>query len=639
MYILYQIKIREITGIFKMSNFGGLIQEYYVELFRQNAQLRQKKLAALKTPDDVYKYIEELKNKIRNSYRFPEEKTPLDVKKCGSFRGEGYTVEKLIYYSRPDFPVTANLYVPDSAVPGKTPAVLHLLGHALDGKACGEYQAVGISLARKGCMVLMPDPLGQGERISYPTRPEYQNTREHNLLNRRLISIGDNVGAWRIWDAIRGVDLLLERPETDPERLGIVGNSGGGTMTTLVNAVEPRLKAAAPNCYITTWQRLVENELPVDGEQIVPGFGADGGEMADLLILKAPNPLLIMGEKDDFFDIRGTRETFEELKRIYTLLGFPERVQLFVGENNHGFKYAGRRAAYGFFNSVFGLGSDDTEPEHTAAAAEVTFCTPEGTVTRLPGALTPDEAVRREVKKYAAARKILTPDEIKKRLAEVLHLEIPVKAAPYRQLRPKYAEGVVDNRFGMEPEPNLITTLHLLAPSSYMHIPSGREAELYLPELRSYEELKERRLSPGTFLFGFDYRGVGESMPDGCDQGSWAEDFFGLYRRDYHYDAMARLMDFSVIGKRCEDVIKAILLLKESGIEEVTLSASGIGMIPAVLAAVYSPVKVKTAFPCHCRTMLESSLSSFDNYPQSMTPFDILDITDFDTLLELAEKR
>ena len=57
MYILYQIKLREITGIFKMSNFGGLIQEYYVELFRQNAKLRQKKLAALKTPEDVYKYI------------------------------------------------------------------------------------------------------------------------------------------------------------------------------------------------------------------------------------------------------------------------------------------------------------------------------------------------------------------------------------------------------------------------------------------------------------------------------------------------------------------------------------------------------------------------------------------------------
>ena len=128
-------------------------------------------------------------------------------------------------------------------------------------------------------------------------------------------------------------------------------------------------------------------------------------------------------------------------------------------------------------------------------------------------------------------------------------------------------------------------------------------------------------------------------MPDGCDQGSWAEDFFGLYRRDYHYDAMARLMNISVIGKRCEDVIKAILLLKGSGIEEITLTASGIGMIPAILAAIYSPQKVKTAFPAHCRTMLESSLSAFDNYPQSMTPHNFLNITDLDILQELAEQR
>ena len=357
-----------------MSNFGGLVQEYYVELFRQNAKLRKEKLAALNTPEDVYNYIAELKEKISSSYIFPKEKCPLNIQKCGTVKGEGYTIEKLIYYSRPDFPVTANLYVPDNARPGKTPTVLHLLGHALDGKSCGEYQSVGISLARKGCMVLMPDPLGQGERISFPTRPDHQNTREHNLLNRRLISMGDNVGAWRIYDAIRGVDLLLERPETDPERLGVVGNSGGGTMTTLVNAVEPRLKAAAPNCYITTWQRLVENELPVDGEQIVPGFGADGGEMADLLILKAPNPLLIMGEKDDFFDIRGTRETYEELKRIYTILGVPERVRLFVGENSHGFKYHGRRAAYGFFNEIFALGQDDSEPEHETLPGEELHC-------------------------------------------------------------------------------------------------------------------------------------------------------------------------------------------------------------------------------------------------------------------------
>ena len=621
-----------------MSNFGGLIQEYYVDKFRKNAQLRKEKLAALKTPEDVYKYIDSLKEKIKKAYTFPEEKCPLNVRHCGTIKGDNYRLEKLIYYSRADFPVTANLYVPDNAVPGKTPALIHVLGHALMGKASKEYQTVGISFCRKGYMVLMPDPIGQGERFSFPDLPGCQNVREHNLLNRRLIAIGDNFGAWRIWDAIRGVDLLLERPETDPERIAVTGNSGGGTMCTLLNAVEYRLKAAAPNCYITSWQRLVENELPVDGEQIIHNFAADGGEMADLLILRAPNPLLIMGEKDDFFDIRGTREAYEDVKKIYTLLGCPEKVRLYVGEEDHGYKYAARRAAYGFFNEIFNVDSDDTEPAVEPRTEQEIACTPNCTITELPGALTADALLKTKVREYVAKRPARSKEEIKQLLAETLKLEIPTQAPTYRQLRPKYGEELHDSRYGIETEPNLITTLHLLAPSYYMHIPSGKKAELYIPNLESVAELKERSPKADRLRFGFDYRGIGESIPDGCDQGVWAGNFFALYNRDYHYDAMARLLGFSVLGKRCEDVIKAILLLKESGIEEITLTASGIGMIPAILAAFFSPVKVKTAFDTRCRTFLESSLSGTDNIPQSMTPEDILRITDFDELQRMVEE-
>jgi transcriptional regulator with XRE-family HTH domain len=225
-----------------------------------------------------------------------------------------------------------------------------------------------------------------------------------------------------------------------------------------------------------------------------------------------------------------------------------------------------------------------------------------------------------------------------KQLAEKLCLTIPSQAPGYRQLRPKWEEGFVDNRYGMEPEEHLITTLHLISKSSFMHLPSGKCAELYIPHQSSFNELKSRVPEDDSLLFGFDYRGIGESTPAGCDQGAWAEDFFGLYRRDYHYDAMARLLGFSVLGKRTEDVMKAILLLKEAGIEEITLTASGIGMFPAILAALYSPVKVKTAFITRCRSVLESSLSGTDNLPQSMTLFNILSITDFDQLQRFVEE-
>ena len=111
-----------------MANFGSLLQEYYVDLFRKNAEIRKKKLAALKTPEDVRAYIAELRAKFDRAYTFPTEKCPLDPQSCGVIQGDGYKLEKLIYYSRPNFPVTASLYIPENARPGKTPAILHVLG-------------------------------------------------------------------------------------------------------------------------------------------------------------------------------------------------------------------------------------------------------------------------------------------------------------------------------------------------------------------------------------------------------------------------------------------------------------------------------------------------------------------------------
>ena len=627
-----------------MANFGSLLQEYYVDLFRKNAEVRKKKLAALKTPEDVRAYISELRAKFDRAYTFPAEKCPLDPQSCGVIQGDGYKLEKLIYYSRPGFPVTASLYIPENARPGKTPAILHVLGHALYGKASVQYQTLGITLCRKGYLVLMPDPLGQGERFSFPDLPKFQNVREHNVLNRRLIPAGDCVGAWRIWDAMRSVDMLLARPETDKERIVVTGNSGGGTLTTLVNAADPRLKAAAPNCYITTWLRLVENELPVDGEQIVHGFAADGGEMADLLILKAPTPLLIMGEGDDFFDIRGTRETFDEVKRIYTILGRPENVRYFEGTQDHGYNPEGRKAAYNFFNDFFGLDGDDSEPECKTRTKEELACTPRGTILDLPGAKSADVLVREKIRKTVAERPRRSREEIMKMLAAELHLQIPAVAPTYRQLRPKVIrngadtryEYLFDTRYGMETEEHLITTLHFLSPKEYMHLPGAEHAELYIPNTSAEKELAERILPAGTLLFGFDYRGVGETMPDGCDQGP--RDFFAFYRSDYHFDAMARLLGFSVLGKRVEDVIKAILLLKEAGTKELTLTASGIGLVPAVLAALFSPVKVKTAFTARCRTFFESGLSGTDNLPQSMAVAGIMKFTDMDELQAWVEE-
>ena len=618
-----------------MSNYGDLIQEYYVRKFRENDALRKAEIDSLKNADDAKKFIAKVRARIAGAYDFPAERCDLNPRITKTIEREDFIVENVIFDSRPDFPVTANLYIPKKRT-GKVPGVVFLCGHAQEGKFSTTYQAVMISLCRKGCVVLGIDPIGQGERWQYRYDESLYCCAEHNLLNRRMLLSGDNMGAWRVYDAVRGLDYLLTREEVDTQRVGVTGNSGGGTLTTLVAGVDDRFTAAAPSCYITRWVRNVENELPVDAEQIPPGVGADGGEMADFLIAQAPRPLLILGQKNDFFDIRGTREVYEEVKKIYALLGKEENVRLFIGPTNHGYSIHNREAAYGFFNETFALGTDDKEPENQYFSQEELSCTPDGRSINIPGSLTVNDYIAKRTLETVAKRPALSPDELRAELKKVLGIG-EVKVPTYRQLRPKYSEETQRSfsRYGVETENQLVCTLSLVDAQTYYHIPEADVAELYIPNLSSQDELKKRVLPKNRKLFGFDYRGVGESMPDGCDQGS--REFFAYYTYDYHFSSLALLRNESMLGSRVYDVLCAIKLLKAQGCKKIVLSSAGIGQVVALLAAFLTDEEIVPNFEHRVRTWKESALSVKDMLPQSMGQINILALTDLDEIQDLVE--
>jgi cephalosporin-C deacetylase-like acetyl esterase len=107
-----------------------------------------------------------------------------------------------------------------------------------------------------GYVVLIFDPIGQGERLQYahlekPDRPGVE-AEEHLRAGNQQFLVGDFFGAWRAWDGIRALDYLLTRPEVDPRHVGITGNAGGGTMTTWLCGLDPRWTMAAPGCFVTT---------------------------------------------------------------------------------------------------------------------------------------------------------------------------------------------------------------------------------------------------------------------------------------------------------------------------------------------------------------------------------------------------
>jgi dienelactone hydrolase len=325
----------------------------------------------------------------------PTARTPLRPRVVGRLEREGFIVDKVIFESQPGFLVTANLYLP-RAGQGPFPGVIAPVGHGDLGKA-GERR--GPDLARKGFVVLVPDPPGQGERLQHYD-PELRASRaggstdEHGQAATRAALIGDNVASVFLWDAMRGVDYLLSRPEVDPNRVGATGCSGGGTIATYLAALDDRVRVAAIACYLTDWDRLLDGPGPQEAEQSFPGFLAAGLDMADYLALIAPRPLLVAATTEDFFPLAGTRSLFEEGRRYYSILGADDRLGLFVGPGGHGTPRESREAISSFLLRWLGNGGDPREPPDSGLTPEELQCTSTGQLATGEKSLTIAELVR-----------------------------------------------------------------------------------------------------------------------------------------------------------------------------------------------------------------------------------------------------
>ena len=593
--------------------FGNVVNEYYVDKIRKSDAARAKRLRAIRTKADARRYVDALRRKIAQIFRFPA-RTPLDPVVTGSNAYDGYTIENLYYFSRPGWPVTANLYLP-ARRKGKVPGVLVVYGHAQEGKACDTYQSAALGLVLKGFAVLVVDPVEQGERQQFR---DVENPRgglcaNHNMMGKQLALAGEWFGAWRTWDAIRGLDYLETRPEVDASRLLVTGNSGGGTLTTWVAAADPRPIAVAPSCYVTSWLHNIENELPADIEQIPPRVLEFGLEMGDLLLAQAPRDILVLGQKNDFFDARGVIETAEEVRRVNGLLG--GRTESFVGPVSHGFSVHNREAVYAFFLKAAGLRGSAREPAFTRPPEETTYAAG-GDVFTIPGARNFHALIAEKAAALAAARKPLALPELRRALARVLALGDTPGVPHYRILRTIDRDGTHEARFALETEPGRPMALlarfdgddlfHLEAPA--------RGTTLYVADQDSRTELLVRPARPGETVFGLDVRSIGETMPSGTDLPA-VRDFYAPYQADYHYASLGLMFGEPILGGKVRDVLAALELLAANGAKKIRLEGRGLGAIPALFAALLSDKVSAVEF-----TGLIESFEAEANNPASLLP-------------------
>jgi dienelactone hydrolase len=295
----------------------------------------------------------------------PDYRGPLRPRVTKTTPRDGYVIENVMFDSLPDYVVTANLYRPDR--PGRHPAVLMSMGHWDSGKAAG--QLLSSNLARRGFVVLAYDPVGQGER-QQAFDPRFGRsliggpTDQHFSNGAAAILMGQALSRYFIHDGMRAIDYLVSRPEVDPDRIGATGCSGGGTQTTYISALDPRIKATAVACYMNSFQTLFAGSIG-DSEQSVPGFLATGLDQTDYVELFAPKPWLIASTENDFFTPPGARQVFDEAQRWYSLYDAKERVKWVVGPGGHGTPKVVREAIYDWMDRWLAQGAAKPTPEIT----------------------------------------------------------------------------------------------------------------------------------------------------------------------------------------------------------------------------------------------------------------------------------
>jgi len=269
-----------------------------------------------------------------------------------------HTELKVTYEGDPGERVPAYLLLPREPLARPAPAVLaaHQCAHQCDiGKEqvvgkCVDWpdQAYGLELVREGFVVLAPDANKVGERFDPKLRKAWQTAKEIGDQHACCVADGGSWGRirWKpVFDVMRGIDFLVQRPEVDARRIGMIGHSLGADTVAWAMPFEERIRAAA----------ISGGGLMIEGDWLPYGI-----PYADILRLVAPRP---------FFEFTGTRDfaanwhregkpaTTDECmarkrrshdiaRAVYALHGKAECLACMEFDCDHAFPPEGRRAAY-----------------------------------------------------------------------------------------------------------------------------------------------------------------------------------------------------------------------------------------------------------------------------------------------------
>ena len=444
-----------------------------------------------------------------------------------------------------------------------------------------------LGLVKEGFVVLAYDPVGQGERRYYWNPATRQNeiggpvTWEHSLPGQLLLLIGQDLTQYRIWDGMRAIDYLLTRPEVDPQRIGCCGQSGGGTLTTFISAIDERVKCAAAHegAMHRKWPVHFRPETPLgtgDTEQhFFPAaiYGIDGEDLNSAI---APRPLLSTIEH---FSPAYNAVT-AEVRARYELMGVPEKFQTVEANDPHDMTMRLRLANTNWFCRWFqNRKGPDTEPDFRLETAADVNCLPNGSIRYSRRGDTIYSIIQREQKKLPP-RVTMPPEELRQSLRSLLRFKSSDHPLSVRVLTTTTRRHYQIEKLEFMSEPGIYIPTWVFVPERRG---PDRSAILYVSEQGKEAEglefgVLEGLALEGNLVISVDVRGIGETRPHHAESGGQGM-FHHVNDTETTMQYMAWEMNESLTGMRVQDVVRAVdYALSRSDADRAAVRAIGKGM-------------------------------------------------------------
>ncbi len=282
-----------------------------------------------------------------------EPKCDLSVQVLERKKMDGYVREKVFYSSRPEMLVPAYVLIPDAATGARSApraAVVCCSGHGYgkdavvgideNGQQRQEYggyeRDFAVQMVRQGFVAIAPEHLGFGERrdpAQIKAGKGHASCQQHSMA---ALLFGRTNSGMRVYDVMRAIDYLQTRPEVDPRRIGCMGISGGGLVTLFSAAMDDRIQACLVSGYLNLFRDCI---IPIIHcvDNYIPHI-LRYAEMSDVASLIAPRAFFAeSGSRDPIFPVKAVRESFARVRRVYELLGVPEKCGLHVFNDEHVF--------------------------------------------------------------------------------------------------------------------------------------------------------------------------------------------------------------------------------------------------------------------------------------------------------------